>query len=112
MPEFNDPQLPDPDEPAVPPDRPAPAFDATRDCRLYVPNPEGWQARVKQGWEKLYCYSKFAGEDHFHLILNGELFLESAEEKLCLTCALRRGLLTLDRLYWQHTPRQAAPRDL
>lgn len=86
-----------------------PAHDtaAGGDIRLYAHSPEGWRARIKQGWEKQYCYYRFPGEDHFHLILNGEIYLEHGDEKLCLACALRRGVLTSDRLYWQNKPRRA-----
>jgi len=72
------------------------------DCRLYVPHPEGWKAQLKQGWDKIYCYSKNPGEDHFHLILSGELYLVSGDEKLCLRCAYRQGIITTDRLNWQN----------
>ena len=108
MPEFNHPHLPDPDHPSEPP-RPATAADSDR--RLYVPTAEGSQARIKQGWEKQYCYSKFPGEDYFHLILNGEIYLEHAGEKLCLTCALHRGVITTQRLFWQNKSRKVAPGD-
>lgn len=74
----------------------------TADRRLYVPCPEGWQAHIKTGWEKLYCYQKDPGEDYYHLILSGEIYLQCGDETICLTCALRRGIATPDRLYWQH----------
>lgn len=79
--------------------------EETVDCRLYVPHPEGWKAQIKVGWEKHYCYAKNPGEDYFHLILNGEIFLSNGDEKLCLRCAARQGIITTDRLYWQHQPR-------
>ena len=111
VPEFNYPHLPDPDEPPDSVEPPQPATDDNSDRRLYVPTPEGCQARIKQGWEKQYCYSKFPGEDYFHLILNGEIYLEHAGEKLCLTCAFRRGVITTQRLFWQNKSRKGAPRD-
>ena len=80
------------------------------DVRLYAPFSEGWQAHVKQGWDKLYCYYKHPGEDHFHLLVAGELYLQHGDEKVCLNCALRNGILTTDRFYWQHPPRTARPR--
>ena len=78
---------------------------APADIRLYIPEPNVWTARVKLGWEKEYCYAKTPGQDYLHLLLNGEVFIESREERLCLTCALRRGVITTDRLYWQNRPR-------
>jgi len=78
----------------------------TPDVRLYVTNPQDWQARVKFDSERQYCYAKTPGEDHFHLIVNGELIVESATEKLCLRCALRQGVVTQDRLFWQNRVRK------
>ena len=77
------------------------------DHRLYVP-PDGWEAHVKRGWEKEYCYAQNPGEDFFHPILSGEIFLQRDNEKFCLNCALRNGLITADRLYWQHPGRRPA----
>ena len=77
----------------------------TGDVRLYVPDPDGWSARVKQGWEKLYCFYKQPGQDFFHLLMSGEIYLQRGEEVVCLMCALRRGLVTTDRLNWQHRDR-------
>lgn len=86
------------------PDADVPGDDVD-DVRLYVPDSEGWSAAVKQDSEKVYCYQKNPGEDYFHLILSGELYLVNGTEKLCLRCALRRGVVTHDRLYWQHRVR-------
>lgn len=71
------------------------------DFRLYLPYPEGWECHVKMGWDKFYCYAKNPGEDYFHLILNGEIYLQHGDEKYCLNCAMRQGTLTTDRLNWQ-----------
>jgi hypothetical protein len=87
-----------------------PAPPPEHDVRLYAPFPEGWQAQVKQGWDKQYCYYKHPGEDHFHVLVAGELYLQHGDEKVCLSCALRNGILTTDRLYWQHLPRKAKSR--
>jgi hypothetical protein len=61
------------------------------DARVYVPRNDGWQAKVKHGWEKLFCYLKHPGDDAFHMILNGEVYLQRGDEKYCLDCALRHG---------------------
>ena len=68
--------------------------------RLYVPL-EGWQARVKTDWEKEYCHLKAPGEDYFHLLMNGEIFLYWGNQRICLNCALRNDIATSDRLFWQ-----------
>jgi hypothetical protein len=83
----------------------SPSGDQPPDIRLYVPESKVWTARVKSNWEKEYCYAKFPGQDYLHLLLSGEIFLESKDERLCLTCALRRGVVTVDRLFWQNRPR-------
>lgn len=76
------------------------------DYRVYMPDPEGWSAHLKIGWEQLYCYSKNPHEDFFHSIVHGEIYLQCGHEKLCLTCAMRQGILTTDRLNWQNKSRQ------
>ncbi len=71
------------------------------DRRLYVPHTEGWQAKLKYGWEKDYCHGQNPGEEYYHLLVCGEVYLERDDEKYCLNCALRLGHVTADRLYWQ-----------
>ena len=96
-----------PDHPEMPPES---AGTVEGDARLYVPSPEGWEARIKQGWEKDYCYARNPGEDWFHMLLNGEVFLQRGSEKYCLNCAVRRGIVTSNRLYWQHQSRTSPER--
>ncbi|MAT16002.1 MAG: hypothetical protein CMJ46_12115 [Planctomyces sp.] len=72
------------------------------DVRLYVHDAENWEAVIKQGYEKEYCYAKNPGEDYFHLLMSGEIYVRRGNEKLCLTCAYRHGVLSNDRLHWQH----------
>lgn len=95
--------LPTVDSAGLQPNRPP---EGETDRRLYIPFPEGWEARVKIGWEKDYCFAKNPGQDYFHLILNGEVFLQHGTEKYCLNCAIRRGVVTSDRLHWQHLSRK------
>ena len=82
------------------------ATEPEGDARLYVPYHEGWQAQVKKSGAKDYCYSTNPGEEFFHLIVTGEIYLQRQPEKYCLSCAMRQGIITTDRLYWQHLPRQ------
>lgn len=79
-------------------DRPAPLPDT----RLYVPDNEDWNVHIKRDSERTYCYAKLPGEDWFHLLLTGEIYVSRQHEKYCLRCALRMGFLTEDRLFWQH----------
>ena len=76
------------------------AAGAVIDRRLYFPDAEGWEFGVKSGARE-YCSHRNPGEEWFHLLLDGELFLQFGEEKICLNCAFRSGLLTNDRLFWQ-----------
>jgi hypothetical protein len=76
--------------------------DPIPDERLYVPDHDEWEIHIKRDSERLFCYSKLPGEDWFHLLLNGEIYVSRQYEKYCLRCALRLGFLTEDRLFWQH----------
>jgi hypothetical protein len=71
------------------------------DIRLYVALPDGWSAHVKQSWDKEYCFHKKPGEDFFHLLMHGEIYVQKDDERLCLQCAFRDGVVTHDRLNWQ-----------
>ena len=79
------------------------------DVRVYLRDPAMWSAVVKPTTEKMYCYQRNPGEEYFHLILMGEIYLENGDEKLCLRCALRRNALTQDRLAWQHRVHRRPP---
>lgn len=54
------------------------------DVRVYLRDPAMWSAVVKPTTEKMYCYQRNPGEEYFHLILMGEIYLENGDEKLCL----------------------------
>lgn len=84
-----------------------PPPQAGRDFRLYVPKHAGWVAVIKESWEQEHCYAKNPGEDWFHLLANGEIFIQRGAEKYCLTCALRQKILTQNRLFWQKGSSQA-----
>lgn len=86
-------------------DPPADATNDVPDVRVYVTDAREWQARIKSDSERIYCYQKNPGEDFFHLIVSGEIYLARGEEKLCLRCAHRDGVVTTDRLFWQNRMR-------
>ena len=71
------------------------------DCRLYVPEADQWKAQVLTSWDKVYCFAKKPGEEYYHLILHGEIYLQRGDEVFCLRCGLRDGILTRNRLFWQ-----------
>jgi hypothetical protein len=77
---------------------------AQSEARLYVPEHDGWTAVIKHDWNKEYCFSQNPGDDHYHLMLSGEIYLQRGTEKYCLNCALRHGFVTRDRTFWQKGP--------
>lgn len=60
--------------------------------RLYLAE-SGWRIIVKAGTDRDFCYMMAPGQDFYHRLLDGEVFFQRNEEKLCLACASRRGLL-------------------
>ncbi len=53
----------------------------------------GWQVALKVGSDRVFCYVANPGEDYYHRLLDGEVYLYRGEEKICLPCASRHGLL-------------------
>jgi hypothetical protein len=70
------------------PNRPTPR-------RLYLHEP-GWQIGLKVGSEREFCYMMTPGQDYYHRITDGEVFLYRNDERICVACAERRGLLTFE----------------
>ncbi len=60
--------------------------------RMYLAEP-GWRIDVKAGSDREFCYTMKPGQDFYHRLLDGEIYLHRHAEKLCLECAARRGLL-------------------
>ena len=73
------------------------------DSRLYLPDHEGWHAEIKRDWESEFCFTANPGENFFHSLLNGEVYLQRGNEKYCLNCATRMGILTHERGFWQRS---------
>ena len=96
--------------PSVPESIEVRSDDPIPDTRLYIPDNEDWDVRIKRDSDRIYCYSKHPGQDWFHLILNGEIYVTRSYERYCLRCALRMNFLTQDRLFWQHrVPKKQKP---
>ena len=74
------------------------SIDPSRDAhasalpRLFLHEP-GWRIATKVGSDREFCYMVAPGQDSYHRLLDGEIFLSHGVEKLCLACADRRGLL-------------------
>src|SRR5436309_1976999 len=56
----------------------------------------GWRIGLKSGSDREFCYMTAPGQDFYHRLLDGEIYLVRNEEKLCLACAERRGLLSYE----------------
>lgn len=63
--------------------------------RIFLFEP-GWRVGMKVGSEREFCYSTAPGQDYYHRLLDGELYLYHNDEKLCMPCASRRGLLAYE----------------
>jgi hypothetical protein len=61
--------------------------------RLFLHEP-GWSVALKVGSERTFCYQMAPGQDYYHRLLDGEIYVHHGDERLCLACAQRRGLLT------------------
>ena len=84
---------------------PQPAAAPT-DHRLYLTDPTTTRIEAKKSSEKGYCYHRLPGDDHFHLLMGGELYVARGDQRICLECALRLGYLTDNRLHWQTRERR------
>jgi len=77
----NAPACPEPDEPRVP--------------RVFLQEP-GWRIARKSNSEREFCHNIAPGDETYHRLSDGELHVVSHDEKLCLPCADRRGLLRFE----------------
>lgn len=77
------------------PKLPPPVPDQIRTPRLFL-REIGWEITIKRGSDRLFCYLTHPGENHYHRIMDGEIYLTREEEKICLPCAERRGLLSFE----------------
>jgi hypothetical protein len=57
----------------------------------------GWQASVKTGSHREFCHMMAPGQEFYHRLVDGEIFLVRDSEKVCLPCAARRGLVAIER---------------
>jgi hypothetical protein len=56
----------------------------------------GWRVCVKTGSTRELCYMMTPGQDYYHRLLDGEIFLVRDDERLCFACASRRGLISFE----------------
>lgn len=72
-----------------------PTAEAPTLPRMFLFEP-GWRVGMKVGSEREYCYSAAPGQNYYHRLVDGELYLYHADEKICIPCAGRRGLLNFE----------------
>lgn len=60
--------------------------------RLFLTEP-GWRVELKVGSDREYCFLIAPGQDFYHRLGDGEIVVRRGDERLCLACAGRRGLL-------------------
>ena len=75
------------------PDATATAGERSSPNRLFLHEP-GWSVGLKVGSDRTFCYQMAPGQDYYHRLLDGEVYLSHGDERLCLACAERRGLLS------------------
>ena len=63
--------------------------------RVFIREP-GWRVSLKIGSEKTFCYQIAPGDEAYHRLMDGEIYVFHGEEKLCLPCAERRGLIVFE----------------
>lgn len=68
--------------------------------RMFLREP-GWRIGVKASSERAFCHAIAPGDPHYHRLAEGEIFVSRGDEKFCLPCAERMGLL-------EHEPRLLA----
>jgi sulfur relay (sulfurtransferase) complex TusBCD TusD component (DsrE family) len=66
--------------------------------RIFIFEP-GWTVTIKRGSDREFCHIMAPGQDYYHRLQDGELYLQRADERICLACATRRGIIT-------HEPRR------
>jgi hypothetical protein len=56
----------------------------------------GWSVGMKTGSHRELCHMMAPGQDFYHRLGDGEVYVQQSTEKLCLSCAFRRGLLAFE----------------
>jgi hypothetical protein len=77
------------------PDSPDARAPGSSPRRLFLHEP-GWRIGHKLGSEREFCYTIAPGQDYYHRLYDGELFLTHGDQRVCLACAERRGLLSYE----------------
>lgn len=62
------------------------------DRRLYLAEP-GWHVAIKTGSDTMNCHHAEGPEGFYHRIAAGELHFLRDTERLCLNCAIKKGVV-------------------
>lgn len=62
----------------------------------------GWKVGHKTDSQREFCFQVHPGDDAHHRIAQGELYVYSSDERLCLPCADRRGLIQFEPRVLRH----------
>jgi hypothetical protein len=63
--------------------------------RLYVFE-SGWHVNIKRGNHREFCHIMAPGQDYYHRLLDGEIYLSHGEDRFCLNCAARQGIIAFE----------------
>jgi hypothetical protein len=55
----------------------------------------GWRISIKTDSSRAFCFMMAPGQDFYHGLLDGEIYLQRGEQRFCMACAVRRGLVAL-----------------
>jgi hypothetical protein len=66
-----------------------------RTPRMYVHVP-GWRISIKRGSDRAFCHMMAPGQDYYHRLADGEIYLHQGDERICLSCATRRGIIATE----------------
>jgi hypothetical protein len=56
----------------------------------------GWRTVVKPDSLREFCTTMAPGQDFYHSLLANEIYVHQGTEKLCLACAIRRGIVVFE----------------
>lgn len=74
---------------------PAPSPERGASGRLFIFD-AGWQTAVKATSLREFCTTMAPGQDYYHSLLANEIYVHHGTEKLCLACAIRRGIVVFE----------------
>jgi hypothetical protein len=75
---------------------PAPDGNAAAEPRRMFVFERGWNIGIKTGSHRELCHMMAPGQDFYHRLGDGEVYVQQNTEKLCLSCAFRRGLIAFE----------------